>query len=408
MNKTLLVLGAGIYQLPAIETAKRLGYRVLTTDNVPDNPGHRVADQSFGFDIIDAEGVIAIGERQRISGVIAPCTDAGVVTAAIVADRLRLPGPPAHAATVLTQKYRFREFLDQCGYPSPRRVLVRGDEAPVELFDGGRWLLKPNRSSGSKGVRIISTPQEFSTNVAEARKFSLDGTAILEEHIEGTQHTCEGLLHSGQVALALMTDRDTAPQPYAATAGHRAPSRLPEETQSAALRAIEEVLGRLGVSSGPFDCDFVARSGEIVLLEMTPRLGGNSLSKLFKAALDFDLVAYAVAHACGDAYAIPASCQPLAKSVQILGADRSGTLEWNTAEVCALLREPWVESLSFDVPFGASVERFTNGRQRVGEAMLSGSDRRELDAHILQFKRRLSLCATPLGSGISAVSTAVS
>jgi biotin carboxylase len=408
MSKTLLVLGAGIYQLPAIETAKRLGYRVLTTDNVPDNPGHRVADQSFGFDITDAEGVSAIGERQQISGVIAPCTDAGVVSAAIIADRLRLPGPPVHAATVLTQKYRFREFLDKCGYPSPRCVSVRGDEVPVEIFEGGRWLLKPNRSSGSKGVRVISTPKEFSANLAETRRFSLDGSAILEEHIEGTQHTCEGLLRSGHVALALVTDRDTAPHPYTATTGHRAPSRLPEETQNAALRAIEEILGRLGVRSGPFDCDFVARSGEIVLLEMTPRLGGNSLSKLFKATLNFDLVAYAAAHACGDPYTIPASCKPLAMSVQILGADRAGTLVWNTAEVCELLREPWVESLSFDAPFGAFVERFTNGRQRVGEAMLSGSDRRELDAHILQFKKRLSLGATPSGSSISAVSSALS
>ena len=98
MSKTLLVLGAGIYQLPAIETAKRLGYRVLTTDNLPDNPGHRLAHQSFDCDITDVEGVSAIGERHGISGVIAPCTDAGVVSAAIVAGRLRLPGPPAHSA----------------------------------------------------------------------------------------------------------------------------------------------------------------------------------------------------------------------------------------------------------------------------------------------------------------------
>lgn len=397
MNNTLLVLGAGIYQLPAIETAKRLGYRVLTTDNRPDNPGHRLADQAFGIDITDVQGVTAIGERQRISAVIAPCTDVGVVTAAFVTDRLHLPGPPLHAATVLTQKYRFREFLRQCGFPSPRCVLIRGDEVPGELFESGRWLLKPNRSSGSKGVLIVSTPEEFSANLAETRNFSLDGSAVLEEYIEGTQHTCEGLLRSGRVALALVTDRDTTPVPYTATAGHRVPSRLPEKMQRAALRTIEEILGRLGVTSGPFDCDFVARSGQIMLLEITPRLGGNSLSKLFRAALDFDLVAYAVVHACGDAYAIPARSKPRAASVIILGAEESGILGWNRAEVRALRREPWVESLLFDKPCGAFVEGFRNGRQRVGEALLSGTDRDELDVHILQFRNRLSLCTRPVG-----------
>src|SRR5215471_11710961 len=98
MNKTLLVLGAGVYQIPAIETAKRLGYRVLTTDNVPENPGHALADRMFAVDTTDVARVTAIAERQQISGVIAPCTDVAVVTAALVAERLHLPGPPSKAA----------------------------------------------------------------------------------------------------------------------------------------------------------------------------------------------------------------------------------------------------------------------------------------------------------------------
>ena len=74
-RKTLLVLAASRYQIPIITTAKRLGYRVLTIDNVPDNPGHALADQACFIDTTDIQGVLAVARRERVDGVIAACTD---------------------------------------------------------------------------------------------------------------------------------------------------------------------------------------------------------------------------------------------------------------------------------------------------------------------------------------------
>jgi biotin carboxylase len=394
MDKTLLVLAAAIYQIPAIETAKRLGYRVITSDNTPENPGHTLADASFGIDTTDVSGVLALARKERISGVIAPCTDVAVVTAAHVAEQLHLPGPPPSAACVLSRKYSFREFLRQAGFTCPRVFLVNGDDLPDRgLFDGRPWLLKPNRSSGSRGVFIVSTCDEFSAHLAESRAFSLDRTVILEEFIDGTQHTCEGVLQAGRIALGLLTDRDTAPKPYTATTGHRVPTRLPETIQRVALRTIEDVFARLHVASGPFDCDFVVSGEHIALIEIAPRVGGNSLSKLFKAALDFDFVAYAVTHACADPYALPEFRQPKPVSIAILGVEERGRLAWNAAEANALRQEAWMDNLTLDFPQGTPVERFINGRHRVGEALIIGNDRKDLDGRMAELRRRLALTA---------------
>jgi hypothetical protein len=154
---------------------------------------------------------------------------------------------------------------------------------------------------------------------------------------------------------------------------------------------IEAVLTSLGVRSGAFDCDLVGTPRGPLLLEMTPRVGGNSLSKLFKAAFNFDLTGYAVAHACGDPYVIPPPSPPRAAGVMILGAQQAGHLLWNDAEARALRREPWVQSLLIDLPHGAFVERFTNGRRRVGEALIVAGDRGELDRRVEEFKSRLDL-----------------
>jgi biotin carboxylase len=390
----LLVLAASTYQIPAIETAKRSGYRVITTDNVPANPGHVLADASFGVDTMDTEAVLALAKREGIAGVIAPGTDVAVLTASYLANQLDLPGPTPEAACILTHKHLFREFLRQAGLPCPRALLVSTNELPrARLFDGRNWLVKPCRSSGSKGIFIVRTAAEFLSRVAESRTFSMDGTAVLEEFIDGTQHTCEGVLQEGRVALALLTDRDTAPPPHTATTGHRVPTRLAEPVQKKALNLIEGVFSRLRVTNGPFDCDFVVQGTRIVLIEMTPRLGGNSLSKLFRTALDFDLVAYAVACACGDPYPLPTVRDPKPSSIAILGVDRPGRLTWNESEAESLRGEAWVHNLIFDMPPGARVEPFINGRHRVGEVLVAGASREDVDGRLVEIKQRLSLTA---------------
>ena len=394
MSKTLLVLAASMYQVPAIETAKRLGYRVVTTDNVPTNPGHALADASYQVDTTDLPGVLRLAIKENISGVIAPSTDVAVTTAARVAENLHLPGPSSAAAVLLTQKHAFRDFLKDAGFACPRAFLLADGLLPGDgLFDGRKWLVKPNRSSGSKGIFIVDDELEFHSRTAESRSFSIDGMLVLEEFIEGSQHTCEGILEKGKVVLSLLTDRDTAALPYTTTIGHRVPSRLPDCIQSGALSVIESVMARLGVTSGPFDCDFVADGERIVLIEITPRLGGNSLSRLFKASLGFDLVAYAVKTACGDAFALPGNLVPKAAAISILGVGQPGRLSWNSAEADMLRKLPWVDTLLLDIPQGSVVEPFINGRHRVGEALIKGTNRNDVDARLLEFKRRLALVA---------------
>lgn len=393
-EKTLLVLAASAYQLDAIRAAKSAGYRVVTTDNVPANPGHALADRSYAVDTTDREAVLKLARAERIDGVISPATDVAVSTAAYVAERLRLPGPPLPAATILTEKIRFRAFLKERAFPCPETFAVAGPELRSALrFGGRRWLVKPNRASGSKGVFIVASPEEFRLRAAESVAFSADRSAVLEEYIEGTQHTCEGSLRDGRIAFCLTTDRFTVPPPHTATSGHRVPTRLDQAVQSRALQTIESIFVHLGVRSGAFDCDFVANGDAIHVIEMTPRLGGNSLARLVRAATGFDLVEYAVRHACGDDTPVPKVAEVAPAAIMILGVPQAGRLALDIAELGRLREEPWVRHLILDVETGAAVLPFVNGRHRVGEALFVASSRDELDERAVAVERRLQLQA---------------
>jgi biotin carboxylase len=391
----VLVLAASVYQVPIIETAKRLGYRVVTTDNVPDNPGHRLADASHDVDTMDTRRVLDLARREQICGILAPCTDVAVTTAAHVAEQLGLPGPPRASTHILTEKRRFRAFQSGAGFAAPQHVCLGEGERPHPgLFDGRHWLIKPNRGSGCKGVFVIRTAADYARHVAECQSYCGDDTVVMEEYLTGTQHSCEGMVLAGRVVQSLVTDRDTAPWPYTATTGHRVPSRLTAAMQDLALRTIETLMQQLDIQAGPFDCDFIADGERIVLLELTPRLGGNSLYRLYGFALGVDLAVNAIAYACGEPLDLPEQGTPRACALTILGVrDRAGRLSWNAAEASALRAEPWVHSLDFDVAQGTNVEPFKHGRCRVGEALISAEDRTGVDQRLQELQQRLALQA---------------
>ena len=394
MNKTLLVLAAARYQLDTIRCARRLGHRVVTLDNRPDNPGHREADKSYDIDTTDLEAVLEAARRERVDGVIAACTDVAVPTAAFVARELGLPGPPLESTRVACSKIRFREFLAVHGLPVPRSFMIDSVQAPdAALFNDRRWILKPDQSSGSKGIFVVRSRGEFIERLPQMLSHSPTGTGILEEFIEGHQGTCEAVLSCAGLALTCISDRATAELPYVATRGHFLPTRLPADAQSNLLAELAKVCGLLGITAGPVDCDFVASGDQVYILELSPRMGGNCISALMRQALGFDLVEHSVRQALGEDPAPPVGLSVRPCAAIILGVDAAGYLNFEVDGMQSLQREPWVPSLSLDMERGAPVQPFINGRNRVGEAIVVGENREEVDAKVAELYSRLRLRA---------------
>ena len=392
-SKTLLVLAASVYQLDVIRTARALGYRVITTDNVPSNPGHALADRCYGVDTTDPAGVLAIARAERIDGVIAACTDVAVPTAAYVSEQLGLTAPSLRAARTLCNKVAFRAFLDARGFPAPDSFPISPSTLPSPADFSGAWVVKPDRSSGSKGVAIVRSYAELQAHLPAMLAFSPDQCGICERFIDGHQGTCEGVLVDGTLALLCLMDRRTVAPPHTTTAGQHVPTRLPAHLQDRLCAHLQRLWAALGVSNGPFDCDFVATDDEVYLLEASPRIGGNGIAALLRAAWDFDIIAYAVRAACGDAVEIPAN-PPVRPTAGILfGAETAGRLAYDVAELARLHDEPWVRELTMDYPPGTPVQPFINGRHRAGFALLHGEDRDALDARVAECRARLRVRA---------------
>ena len=78
MKKKLLILGAGIYQVPLIRKAKELGLYTIVC-SIPGNyPGFREADQRYEVDTTDKDAILEIAQREKIAGICTAGTDVAI------------------------------------------------------------------------------------------------------------------------------------------------------------------------------------------------------------------------------------------------------------------------------------------------------------------------------------------
>ena len=182
--KKILFLGAAHHQCPAIRYAISRNYHVITLDNLPTNPGHKLAKESFNCSTTNKESVLEIARKNNIDGIVAYASDPAASTAAFVSDHLGLPGNPYESVKVLNNKDQWRRFLSINKFNVPKFLTVNSVcdlKNKLENFDFPVFV-KPVDSSGSKGITEITSIQSVTKAYNHAKSFSLINV-IIEEKI---------------------------------------------------------------------------------------------------------------------------------------------------------------------------------------------------------------------------------
>lgn len=113
--KKIMILGAGIYQVPLIRTARRMGLYTIVVSIPGDYPGFALADKIYELNTRDKEAILAAAKKEQIDGICTSGTDVAVSTIGYVCEKMHLSGIPYEAAEILTDKAKMKDAFRQGG-----------------------------------------------------------------------------------------------------------------------------------------------------------------------------------------------------------------------------------------------------------------------------------------------------
>ena len=305
--KKLLFLGGAMQQIPAIRFAKDRGIYVITCDYLPDNPGHRYADEYHNVSTTDLDGVLKLAKELKIDGIVAYASDPAAPTAAYVAEKMGLPGNPYQSVDLLTKKDMFRDFLAEKGFCCP---LARGYNTYDEAFaDIDRFkfpvMVKPVDSSGSKGVVKIYEKSELKAAVEEALSYSRSKRIIIEEFIikKGYQISGDGFSVDGKLVFTSYGNElysGNGLREYVAL-GEFWPSLLTTELKNKIDSELQRLITALGMRTCAYNIEVILdENDDVYILELGPRNGGSYIPQLIQYATGVDLIDYTIRGALGE------------------------------------------------------------------------------------------------------------
>ena len=276
----LLIIGASVLQLPAIRKAKEMGLEVAVADFNPNAIGIPYADHYFNASTIAIDAIVEVAKQYRPDGIMTLCTDMPMRSIAAATAALGLPGISMDTAIKATDKCEMIKAFKEHGVPSPWYFTIddkKDLEAKRSLFSYP-CIMKPSDSSGSRGVMLISSPDELDDAYTYSVEHSRDGKVIVEEYLQGSEVSVEVIVLNGKANILQVTDKLTTGAPNFVEMGHSQPSRFVGET----LAQIHDVAARacaaVGITNGAAHVEMMATKDGPKMIELGARMGGDCIT----------------------------------------------------------------------------------------------------------------------------------
>lgn len=394
VKKTIMIIGGGLLQLPAILTAKKMGYQVIVTDYNPNVLGIRDADIPIIMSTRDIEGSVRAARQQNdvtpISAVLTVGTDASMTVAA-VANALDLPGIKFEDAEAATNKIKMRMRLKEHGIPSPNFLPVwsLSDAKKAGKILKFPLVIKPSDNMGARGVMRVDNLNQLPDAFKFAKNASPSGEIIMEEYMEGPELSIDAIIYQGEITITGIADRIIEYPPYFIETGHDMPSALPKQEQEAACEVMKQGIRALGIEIGAAKGDIKMTAKGPMVGEIAARLSGGFMSAYtYPLSTGVDLIRAVIEVALGRE---PGNLEPLMNRVAIERAiiTRPGIVKKITGLEEAL-KVPGIEEIFLNVRPGDRVSPPRSNVEKSGHIIAVGRTLADAVASVEQCKSILA------------------
>ena len=377
--KKLLILGAGIYQVPLINTAKRMGIHTIAA-SIPGNyPGFDIADEVCYENTVDYEAILKVARDKSVDGIVTAGTDVAVITIGKVCDALGLKGLSAEAAEIAASKILMKTAYEEYGVRTARfRKIPFATENYEDMIADLTFplIFKSVDSSGSRGITRVDDPSQF----AAARQNALDNTRsdefIVEEFIEGEEYGAQAFVKDGKIEFILPHGDYVFKGDTGVPIGHFAPYELPAETLEDTRVQLEGAIKAMKLDNCAINADFIMKDGKCYVLEIGGRSGATCLAELVSIYYGFDYYEKIIQTALGEEVSFAPSAESSANPAggipnasMLLMSDKDGHI---VSQTNSNAEDPGIVDIQFDLKPGDEVHKFKVGPHRIGHVITKG------------------------------------
>lgn len=312
--ESILILGAGLMQKPAILSAKELGYKVFVVDADKNAVAASLADEFSLIDLKAKEEILEYAKKiDDLKAVFTAGTDFSA-SVSFVAEKLGLPSHTFEAAQNASNKIRMRGCFSRDEIPSPAFTKITTENLPevflklpeifIDLKKGWKkgfcLVVKPCDNMGGRGCRMIRSEDEFIPAVTDAVNNSRTGTAILEEYMEGREFSIDAVVYNGTFTVTGFAERHIKYPPYFIEVGHTMPAILPKKIHDELISVFALGAKSLGLTHGVAKADIKYTKKGPMIGEIAGRLSGGYMSGwTYPYASDLNLTKEAILVALG-------------------------------------------------------------------------------------------------------------
>lgn len=390
--KKILILGAGIYQVPLIKKAREMGLYTVVTSIPGHYPGFALADQVVYENTIDQEAVLRVAQREQVDGIVTAGTDVCIPTLAYVCDHMGLRGLTYEAAEKAQSKLLMKKAFREYGVNTAEFAYVELENScPTEVCEaiGYPVMFKSIDASGSRGITKVSCPEDIPFAWQEVVENTHSREYIVEKFLTGEEYGAQAFVYDGRLRFILPHGDYVFQGDTGVPLGHFAPYEIDGGIIEESKRQLQLAVTAMGVDNCAINADFMLVDGKPYVLEIGARAGATCLVEMTEQYYGIDYYRQIIRAAMGEEPDFtPGRSKPQPCVVMLFQAKKTGRIR---SIDMGEQKDPAVLDISLDYQVGESVRKFRKGPDRIGQCIAIGDTVDEAKRHLDEAMAKVKL-----------------
>lgn len=275
-----------------VHKAHEMGLYVIVTDQFPESPAKKVADEHYMVSTYDIDGLVKLAKEHKVNGIITGYIDSILPYYQKVCDILNLPCyATEEQIKIANNKDLFKETCKKYNVPIVPQYKIDKSLNNIDSINiEYPVIVKPVDNSASRGISVCYNKDELIVACKKAISFSKRETFIVEKFIDAVGINVEYHLNNGEILLETIMEKRVNKfedsyifLPSVFLYPSTFITRYKEEVNDLVINMFKE----LGMKNGTLFMSAFVTPDEILFHEMGYRLGGAMAYKYVEACCNY-------------------------------------------------------------------------------------------------------------------------